>query len=49
VANAMLADLAKHNDVTVFSSHDPIEYARLRAANASNAPKQAESSSATCA
>ena len=29
----MLAELAKRDDVTVFSSHDPVEYARLRAAS----------------
>lgn len=29
----MLAELAKREDVTVFSAHDPVEYARLRAAN----------------
>ena len=29
--HALLADLAKHGDVTVFSAHDPVEYARLRA------------------
>jgi glyoxylase-like metal-dependent hydrolase (beta-lactamase superfamily II) len=32
--HAMLADLAKHDDVTVFSAHDPVEYERLRAASA---------------
>jgi glyoxylase-like metal-dependent hydrolase (beta-lactamase superfamily II) len=32
--HAMLAELAKHPDVTVFSAHDPVEYERLRAANA---------------
>ena len=32
--HAMLADLAKHEDVTVFSAHDPVEYERLRAASA---------------
>jgi len=29
--HAMLAKLAKDEDVTVFSSHDPVEYERLRA------------------
>jgi glyoxylase-like metal-dependent hydrolase (beta-lactamase superfamily II) len=29
--HAILAELAKHYDVTVFSSHDPVEYERLRA------------------
>jgi glyoxylase-like metal-dependent hydrolase (beta-lactamase superfamily II) len=29
--HAMLAELAKHDDVTVFSAHDPVEYERLRA------------------
>jgi glyoxylase-like metal-dependent hydrolase (beta-lactamase superfamily II) len=29
--HAMLAQLARHADVTIFSSHDPVEYARLRA------------------
>jgi glyoxylase-like metal-dependent hydrolase (beta-lactamase superfamily II) len=28
--HAMLAELAKHDDVRIFSSHDPIEYERLR-------------------
>jgi glyoxylase-like metal-dependent hydrolase (beta-lactamase superfamily II) len=28
----ILAELAKYDDVTVFSSHDPVEYERLRAA-----------------
>jgi len=28
--HAMLAELAKHDDVTIFSSHDPVEYERLR-------------------
>ena len=31
--HAFFAEIAKHNDVTVFSSHDPIEYERLRAAS----------------
>jgi glyoxylase-like metal-dependent hydrolase (beta-lactamase superfamily II) len=29
--HAMFAELAKHDDVTIFSSHDPVEYERLRA------------------
>jgi hypothetical protein len=29
--HAMLAKLATHEDVTVFSSHDPVEFDRLRA------------------
>lgn len=29
--HAMLAELARHDDVTVFSAHDPDEYERLRA------------------
>lgn len=29
--HAMLAELAKRHDVTVFSAHDPVEYERLRA------------------
>ena len=29
--HAILAQLAKHDDVTIFSSHDPVEYERLRA------------------
>jgi hypothetical protein len=29
--HAILAKLAKHEDVTIFSSHDPVEYERLRA------------------
>jgi glyoxylase-like metal-dependent hydrolase (beta-lactamase superfamily II) len=29
--HAILAKLARHDDVTVFSSHDPVEYERLRA------------------
>ena len=28
--HAMLAELASHEDVTVFSAHDPVEYERLR-------------------
>jgi glyoxylase-like metal-dependent hydrolase (beta-lactamase superfamily II) len=31
--HAALAALAKHDDVTVFSAHDPVEYERLRAAS----------------
>jgi glyoxylase-like metal-dependent hydrolase (beta-lactamase superfamily II) len=31
--HAMLAELAKHDDVRIFSSHDPVEYERLRAAS----------------
>jgi glyoxylase-like metal-dependent hydrolase (beta-lactamase superfamily II) len=31
--HAALARLAKRDDVTVFSAHDPVEYERLRAAN----------------
>jgi hypothetical protein len=31
--HAILAELATHNDVTIFSSHDPVEYERLRAAS----------------
>lgn len=31
--HAALAELAKRDDVTVFSAHDPIEYERLRAAS----------------
>lgn len=31
--HAMLAELAKRDDVTVFSAHDPVEYERLRAAS----------------
>jgi glyoxylase-like metal-dependent hydrolase (beta-lactamase superfamily II) len=33
--HAMLAELAKNDDVTVFSAHDPVEYDRLRAASMS--------------
>jgi glyoxylase-like metal-dependent hydrolase (beta-lactamase superfamily II) len=29
--HAMLAELATHDDVTVFSAHDPVEFERLRA------------------
>jgi glyoxylase-like metal-dependent hydrolase (beta-lactamase superfamily II) len=29
--HATLAELARHDDVTVFSAHDPVEYERLRA------------------
>jgi glyoxylase-like metal-dependent hydrolase (beta-lactamase superfamily II) len=36
--HAILAQLAKHPDVTVFSSHDPVEYERLRAASAEGTP-----------
>jgi len=32
--HAMFAELARHHDVTIFSSHDPAEYERLRAASA---------------
>ena len=32
-SHAVLAELAKHDDVTVFSSHDPLEYERLRSAS----------------
>jgi glyoxylase-like metal-dependent hydrolase (beta-lactamase superfamily II) len=31
--HALLAELAKRDDVTVFSAHDPVEYDRLRAAS----------------
>jgi glyoxylase-like metal-dependent hydrolase (beta-lactamase superfamily II) len=31
--HAMLAELARRDDVTVFSAHDPVEYERLRAAS----------------
>jgi glyoxylase-like metal-dependent hydrolase (beta-lactamase superfamily II) len=31
--HATLAELAKRDDVTVFSAHDPVEYERLRAAS----------------
>jgi glyoxylase-like metal-dependent hydrolase (beta-lactamase superfamily II) len=31
--HAILRELAKHQDVTIFSSHDPVEYERLRAAS----------------
>jgi hypothetical protein len=31
--HAIFSELAKHDDVTIFSSHDPVEYERLRAAN----------------
>jgi glyoxylase-like metal-dependent hydrolase (beta-lactamase superfamily II) len=31
--HATLAELARRDDVTVFSSHDPVEYERLRAAS----------------
>ena len=29
--HALLAALARRDDVTVFSAHDPVEFARLRA------------------
>jgi glyoxylase-like metal-dependent hydrolase (beta-lactamase superfamily II) len=29
--HAIFAELAKHDDVTIFSAHDPVEYERLRA------------------
>jgi glyoxylase-like metal-dependent hydrolase (beta-lactamase superfamily II) len=32
-SHAILAELARHDDVTVFSSHDPVEYERLLAAS----------------
>jgi glyoxylase-like metal-dependent hydrolase (beta-lactamase superfamily II) len=31
--HAIFAELAKHDDVTVFCSHDPVEYERLRTAS----------------
>jgi hypothetical protein len=31
--HAILRELARHQDVTIFSSHDPVEYERLRAAS----------------
>jgi glyoxylase-like metal-dependent hydrolase (beta-lactamase superfamily II) len=31
--HALFAELAKHDDLTIFSSHDPVEYERLRAAS----------------
>ena len=31
--HAILQELAKHPDVTIFSSHDPVEYERLRTAS----------------
>jgi glyoxylase-like metal-dependent hydrolase (beta-lactamase superfamily II) len=31
--HALLAELARRDDVTVFSAHDPVEYERLRAAS----------------
>ncbi len=31
--HAMLAELSKRDDVTLFSAHDPVEYERLRATN----------------
>jgi glyoxylase-like metal-dependent hydrolase (beta-lactamase superfamily II) len=34
--HARLAELAKQDDVTVFSAHDPLEYERLRAASAAS-------------
>lgn len=41
--HAMLAELAKHDDVTVFSAHDPVEYQRLRSASGeANAAKRRE-------
>jgi len=36
--HALLAELAKHDDVTVFSAHDPVEYERLRAASSTSTP-----------
>jgi glyoxylase-like metal-dependent hydrolase (beta-lactamase superfamily II) len=33
-SHAVLAELARRDDVTVFSAHDPVEYGRLRAASA---------------
>lgn len=36
--HAVLAELAKHDDVTVFSSHDPVEYERLRSASGEQTP-----------
>ena len=37
--HALLAKLAKHDDVTVFSAHDPVEYERLRAASRTRTPR----------
>jgi hypothetical protein len=31
--HAMFAELAKHDDVTIFSAHDPVEYERLLTAS----------------
>ena len=31
--HAMFAELAKHDDVTIFSAHDPVEYDRLLTAS----------------
>lgn len=39
--HALLANLAKHDGVTVFSAHDPVEYERLRAASVVGQPSLA--------
>jgi glyoxylase-like metal-dependent hydrolase (beta-lactamase superfamily II) len=36
--HAIFAQLAQHDDVTIFSSHDPVEYDRLRAMSADMTP-----------
>jgi glyoxylase-like metal-dependent hydrolase (beta-lactamase superfamily II) len=40
--HAMLAELAKRDDVTVFSAHDPVEYDRLRGAAGRRPPPASE-------
>jgi len=32
-SHAMFAELAKHDDVTIFSAHDPVEYERVLTAS----------------
>jgi glyoxylase-like metal-dependent hydrolase (beta-lactamase superfamily II) len=38
--HAILRELARHQDVTIFSSHDPVEFERLRAASERKPPPQ---------
>src|ERR671937_1193677 len=38
--HAILRELARHKDVTIFSSHDPVEFERLRAASERKPPPE---------
>jgi glyoxylase-like metal-dependent hydrolase (beta-lactamase superfamily II) len=44
--HALLAELAKHDDVTVFSAHDPVEFGRMRAASVDGPADRATGDSA---